>query len=87
MPEGTFVRRRVENDFKPEHRDQYMQAFNWLNFLNQCEGTRILHQRNNGKEVRIGKYPVDGYDPETKTIYEFQVNNTIVYSPLNYLSF
>ncbi|XP_053395936.1 uncharacterized protein LOC123525701 isoform X2 [Mercenaria mercenaria] len=72
MPEGMFVRRRVENAFKPEHRDQYMQAFNWLNYLNQYEGTHILHQRNHGKEIRFGKYPVDGYDSETKTIYEFQ---------------
>ena len=68
MPEGMFVRRRAENEFRPEHRDQYMQAFNWLNYLNQYEGTRILHYRNHGQEVRLGKYPVDGYDPDTKTV-------------------
>lgn len=73
MPEGVFVRRRAENEFKPEHRDQYMQAFNWLNYLNQYEGAEILHQRNNGQEVRIGTYPVDGFDSNTNTVYEFQV--------------
>lgn len=80
MPEGMFVRRRAENEFKPEHRDQYMQAFNWLNYLNQYEGTHILHQCNHGKEVRFDRYPVDGFDPRTKTIYEFQVNEFISYN-------
>lgn len=74
MPEGMFVRRRAENHFRPEHRDRYMQAFNWLNYLNRYEGKRILHKRNHGKEVRIGRYPVDGYDPDTKTVYEFHVS-------------
>ncbi len=73
MPEGMFVRRRAETEFKPTFRDFYMQAFNWLNYLNQYEKRHILHQRNHGQEVRVGKYPVDGFDPETKTIYEFQV--------------
>ena len=74
LPEGISVRRRADNDFKPEYRDQYMQAFNWLNYLNEHEGTHIQHQRNRGKEVRFGRYPVDGYDPETNTVYEFQVS-------------
>lgn len=74
MPEGVFVRRRAENEFRPEHRDQYMQAFNWLNYLNDYEGAHILHQRNHGQEVRIGKYPIDGFDAKTNTVYEFQVS-------------
>ena len=68
MPEGMFVRRRAENEFRREHRDHYMQAFNWLNYLNKYEGTHILHQRNHGKEIRLDKYPVDGYDAETNTV-------------------
>ena len=74
MPEGMFVRRRAENQFKPEHRDRFMQAFNWLNYLTQYEGTHIIHQRNNGKEVKIGKYPDDGLSPETLQVFEFQLN-------------
>ena len=51
-----------------------MQAFNWLNYLNEYEGAHIQHQRNRGKEVRFGRYPVDGYDPQTNIVYEFQVS-------------
>ena len=73
MPDGMFVRRRAENEFRPEHRDQYMQAFNWLNYLNLHEGTDILHQLNNGQEIRLEKFPEDGFDHKTNTVYEFQV--------------
>ncbi|XP_053380152.1 uncharacterized protein LOC123531892 [Mercenaria mercenaria] len=71
MPEGAFVRRRVENAFKPEHRDQYMQAFNWLNYLNQYEGP-ISSTKGITARDPLRKIPLDGYDSETKTIYEFR---------------
>ncbi len=44
MPEGMFVIRRSENEFRPEIRDKYMQSFNWFTYLNQYEGTHILHR-------------------------------------------
>ena len=73
MPEGVFARRRADN-FRPEFRDRYMQAFNWLNYLNRYDGKHISHARNNGKEVKIGKYPVDGFDSTTNTVYQFHVS-------------
>ena len=74
MPEGVFARRRADNNFRPEFRDRYMQAFNWLNYLNRYDGKHISHARNNGKEVKIGKYPVDGFDSTTNTVYQFHVS-------------
>ncbi len=71
MPEGIFVRRRAENFFKPEYRDHQLQAFHWLNYMNRYEDKQILHYRNNGKEKRVGIYPVDGFDPRENTVYQF----------------
>ena len=34
-------------------------------------GVHILHAHNHISEVRIGPYLVDGYDPNTRTLYEF----------------
>lgn len=42
-----------------------------MNWLNHSENKNILHKMNNGREFRVGPYLVDGYDPDTKTIYEF----------------
>ncbi len=42
-----------------------------VSYLNQYEGKRILHQRNNGKEIRLGPYPVDGFDSKENTVYQF----------------
>ena len=37
----------------------------------ETEGVHILHARNHISEVRIGPYLVDGYDPNTQTMNEF----------------
>ncbi len=71
MPEGMFVIRRSENDFRPQIRDKYMQSFNWFTYLNQYEGKHILHKRNNGKEIKLGPYPVDGFDSQANVVYQF----------------
>lgn len=51
-------------------------AFQWLSYQDkQLGGNRIKHARNGGKQVikvKRGKVRVDGYDPLTKTVYEFQ---------------
>ncbi|KAJ8317120.1 hypothetical protein KUTeg_005024 [Tegillarca granosa] len=60
MPTGPFIR-RMEPDFKPEVRDRYMVAYYWMDFLMHTSGTYISHELNSGKEVRVGPYPVDGY--------------------------
>ena len=71
LPVGIFVRRRAENQFRPEIRDIYIQAYAWLDYLNLHGGTSIRHYRNAGYEKRIGPYPVDGYDETSKTVYQF----------------
>jgi len=50
-------------------------AFQWLYYQDkQLGGNRIKHARNGGEQVikvKRGKVKVDGYDPSTKTVYEF----------------
>lgn len=43
-----------------------------MNYLIKYEGKDIKHARNDGGEKRVGPYPVDGYDGNTNTIYQFQ---------------
>ena len=71
LPVGIFVRRRAENQLRPEIRDIYIQAYAWLDYLNLHGGTSIRHYRNAGYEKCIGPYPVDGYDETSKTVYQF----------------
>src|SRR5208337_5266353 len=70
----SYNRRRLPEIFSghgyQSNRKTSIEATEWLEWKNfQCEG-RIQHGRN-GKEYKIGKYFVDGYDPETKTVYEY----------------
>ena len=50
-------------------------AFQWLYYQDkQSGGNRIKHARNGCEQVipvKRGKVKVDGYDPSTKTVYEF----------------
>ncbi|XP_053391895.1 uncharacterized protein LOC128554634 [Mercenaria mercenaria] len=76
MPVGPFVRRRAVNEFRPEVRDKYMSAYYWMNWLIHTQGSNIMHKLNHGQEVRIGKYPVDGYSPPQRPddkpiVYQF----------------
>lgn len=56
-------------------------AIEWLNTFNN---PRILHAENGGEQVVAG-YKVDGYDPSTKTVYEFHGDawhgNPDIYEP------
>ena len=45
--------------------------FHWMDYIQQTENIKILHQRNHSSEIRVGPYLTDGYDPETKTVFEF----------------
>ena len=76
MPVGPFVRRLANNDFRPELRDKYMSAYYWLDWLAHCHSIDIQQQLNTGREVRVGKYPVDGFLPtnvpgQKATIFQF----------------
>ncbi|CAG2213159.1 unnamed protein product [Mytilus edulis] len=71
MPTGSFARRRVEDGFKPQKRDKYTLMYDWMDYLNHTRGLDIKHKLNTGKEKKIGSYPVDGYDANTNTVYQF----------------
>ena len=60
MPTGPFIRRRSENNFKPEIRDKYLYSYYWMDFLAKKEGKAVRHRLNSNKEFRVGAYPVDG---------------------------
>ena len=73
QPCGGYVRWKPDDDykFKAHSNLEYEDMFHWMDYLQQSENIKILHQRNHSSEIRIGPYLVDGYDPETKTVYEF----------------
>ena len=60
MPTGPFIRRRKENNFKPEVRDKYLYSYYWMDFFAKKEGKTVSHRLNSNKEFRIGAYLVDG---------------------------
>ena len=76
LPVGPFVRRLAENDFRPQLRDKYMSAYYWMEWIQHQYGISIQHKLNCGREVVVGKYPVDGYVPgvsegDKPTVYQF----------------
>ena len=73
MPTGPFERRRLENDFNPEKKEKYMIVYHWLDWVSETQHINIQHKLNQGKEKKIGPYPVDGYDESNHVIYQFQV--------------
>ena len=71
MPSGPFVRRKVENDFKPEKRDKYCLMYDWMDYMAKIKDVKIEHKMNTGKEKKVGPYPVDGFDQEHNSIMQF----------------
>ena len=71
MPTGWYTRRREERQFRPQQAQPFGQmAVQWLTWEAAKNGCAIRHQVN-GREKRIGKLPVDGWCPETRTAYQF----------------
>ena len=71
MPTGWYTRRREERQFRPQQAQPFGQmAVQWLTWEGAKNGCAIRHQVN-GREKRIGKLPVDGWCPETRTAYQF----------------
>ena len=70
MPTGSYTRRLAENEFKPK--SSVRMAIEWLEWVAHKEGIHIRHQLNN-TEKRIGgrKLPVDGFNAQTQTVYQF----------------
>ena len=70
MPTGSYTRRLAENEFKPK--GSIKMAIEWLEWVAQKERIHIRHQLNNvEKRVVDRKLPVDGFNPETQTVYQF----------------
>ena len=71
LPTGPYVRRRLENNFKPERRNKYMAMYHWMDYFSELTGKQILHTLNYGKEKRCGPFPVDGYCAETNEVLQY----------------
>jgi len=64
-------------------------AMMWLMYMQETDGIKIMHGREY-KEPELPQFAVDGYCPETRTIYEFldviftvtHVNRSVTSSPL-----
>ena len=69
MPRGGYVRRLAPH-FTPSTHFKCESMFQWMDYISSTENFRILHARNH-REVRIGRYLLDGIHPETNTIFEF----------------
>lgn len=72
MSVGAFVRRKIDDGFKAQRRDKYMLAYDWLEWLNHSGQYNIIPKLNSGKEKKIGRFPVDGYDESSNTVFQFQ---------------
>ena len=67
----NIVSREAHTQFKPDVRDVYIKDFAWMDLVSQTTNVHIEHFRNTGYEIRIGKYPVDGFCSQTRTVYQF----------------
>ena len=73
MPTGSPIRRKSDNEFRPEFVDKYgRMAWCWLELMAHSEDISIRHKYNDN-EYRVGQHglPVDGYCKETNTVYQF----------------
>jgi hypothetical protein len=71
MPTGGYIRRMHSNNFTPKKNTKYEVMFYWMDWLNLTQHLNILHYRNFGSEKRVGPFLCDGFDPITRTIYQF----------------
>jgi len=58
-PTGSYTRRLAENEFKPK--GSMKMAIEWLEWVTHKEGIYIGSR----------KLPVDGFNPERQTVYQF----------------
>ena len=75
MPTGIPVVRKKSDNFQPKQHGKYgLLAREWVEWMSHLSGhdTKFKHKFNEG-EQRLGKrnLPVDGWDPLTKTAYQF----------------
>ena len=73
MPTGSPIRRRAENNFKPEFTQKFgRMAWTYFEYVSHCTGNTIQHMFNRG-EKKLGQHglPVDGYCELTNNVYQF----------------
>ena len=69
MPTGYYTLQEEKNNYKKETRYS-QESIQWLEYVMRTEGVSIRHAENGG-EVRIDNFSVDGYDESTRTVYEY----------------
>ena len=71
MPTGSYTRRLADNEFKPK--SSIKMAIEWLEWVAHQDRIHIRRQLNNtGKLIGDRKLPVDGFNVESQTVYQFQ---------------
>lgn len=68
---GCPIRQHEHTRFKPERHEKNMFMYLWLEFEAVRLNIEINHKLNRGVEHRIGTFRVDGFHPETKTVFEY----------------
>ena len=69
MPTGWYTIQSESNGYKKQQ-NYSRQSIHWLEYMMKTNNVNIRHAENGG-EVRIGNYSVDGFDEENDTVYEF----------------
>ena len=72
MPVGSFIRRLEKDQFKPVKSEHLEAMYHWMDWVMTKENIHIDHRRNYGKEVKVGKYYLDGYCSSSRLAFEFQ---------------
>ena len=73
LPSGCMIRRRQENDFRPQFVDHYGRlAYEWMEYMSLKFNDQIRHKYNHG-EIRLGQHnlPVDGFHKHSNTVFQF----------------
>ena len=71
MPVGFCIRRKDNNEFRPEISDRAISTIHWLTWQNEYNNKHILHRYNTGgKERSFANFKFDGWDPVDKIGYE-----------------
>ena len=72
MPTGNYVRRKRENDFRPDNDlPRYTAMYDWMEWVKHTTGKQIKHKMNKGAEIRVGPYLSDGYVEESRELWEY----------------
>ena len=71
MPVGFCIRRKENNNFKPEINDRAISTIYWLTWQNEYNNKHILHRYNTGgKERSFVNFKFDGWDSVEQKGYE-----------------